>query len=278
MAELKEKIEKATNFVISKAGDFQPSIGIILGTGLGPLADKIEKPKVIAYKDIPFFPVPTVAGHRGRLVLGVIGGKKVVAMQGRFHYYEGYSAQDITFPIRVMKGLGISILIESNAAGGLNPQFTRGDLMIITDHINLMGINPLIGPNDDTLGPRFPDMSNPYDRELVRLTEEIALKEKIKVQKGVYVGVTGPNLETAAEYRFFRAAGADAIGMSTVPEVIVAVHSGLKVLGISCITDMCLPDALEPVNIEEILKAAAGAEPRLTHLVSKVIENLNIKE
>jgi len=274
MAELKEKIEKATNFVISKVGNFQPQIGIILGTGLGTLADKIEEPMIIAYEDIPFFPVPTVAWHTGQLVFGRISGKKVVAMQGRFHYYEGYSAQEITFPLRVMKRLGANILIESNAAGGLNPQFVPGDLMIITDHINLMGINPLIGPNDETLGPRFPDMSNPYDRELVKLTEQVAIEEKIKIQRGVYVAVAGPNLETAAEYRFFRLIGADAIGMSTVPEVIVAIHSGMKVLGITCITDRCLPDALTPANIEEILKIASEAEPILTRLVSKVIEKI----
>jgi len=274
MAELKEKIEKATNFVISKVGNFQPQIGIILGTGLGTLADKIEEPMIIAYEDIPFFPVPTVAWHTGQLVFGRISRKKVVAMQGRFHYYEGYSAQEITFPLRVMKRLGANILIESNAAGGLNPQFVPGDLMIITDHINLMGINPLIGPNDETLGPRFPDMSNPYDRELVKLTEQVAIEEKIKIQRGVYVAVAGPNLETAAEYRFFRLIGADAIGMSTVPEVIVAIHSGMKVLGITCITDRCLPDALTPANIEEILKIASEAEPILTRLVSKVIEKI----
>lgn len=274
MADLKEKIEKATNFVISKIGDFQPQIGIILGTGLGPLADRIEARQDIAYKDIPFFPVPTVEWHAGQLVFGTIGGKKVVAMQGRFHYYEGYSSEEITLPIRIMKKLGATILVESNAAGGMNPQFKQGDLMIITDHINFTGMNPLIGPNDDTLGPRFPDMCNAYDKELIRLTEEVAREEKIKICKGVYIGVTGPNLETAAEYRFFRTIGADAVGMSTVPEVIIAIHSGLKVLGISCITDMCLSDALKPANIEEILKVAGASEPVLTQLVAKVIERI----
>jgi len=274
MAELKEKIEKATNFVIEKVGDIKPEIGIILGTGLGPLADRIEERQIVSYSEIPFFPVPTVKWHTGQLVFGKIGGKKVVAMQGRFHYYEGWSEEEITLPIRIMKKLGATILIESNAAGGLNPQYIPGDLMIITDHINLMGRNPLIGPNDDTLGPRFPDMANVYDKELVKLTEEVAREEKIKIYKGVYAGVTGPNLETAAEYRFFRLIGADAIGMSTVPEVIVAIHSGLKVLGISCITDRCLPDALTPANIEEILKVAAAAEPVLTNLVAKIIEKI----
>lgn len=274
MAELKEKVEKATNFVTEKIGDFDPEIGVILGTGLGALAQKIEEPQNIPYKEVPFFPVPTVEWHAGQFVFGKIGGKKIVAMQGRFHYYEGWSSEEITLPIRVMRRLGAKILIESNAAGGLNPQFIPGDLMIITDHINLMGINPLIGPNDDTLGPRFPDMSNVYDKELVKLTEEVAREEKIKIYKGVYVGVTGPNLETAAEYRFFRAIGADAIGMSTVPEVIVAIHSGFKVLGITCITDRCLPDALQPANIEEIIRVASTSEPVLTNLVAKVIEKI----
>ena len=274
MSDLKEKIEKAANFVIEKVGDIQPQIGIILGTGLGPLADRIEERVSIPYGDIPFFPVSTVPGHIGQFVFGKIGGKKVIAMQGRFHYYEGYSSEEITLPIRVIKRLGATILIESNAAGGMNPQFAPGDLMIIADHINFMGINPLIGPNDEALGPRFPDMSNVYDEGLVKLTEGVAREEKIKIYKGVYIGVTGPNLETAAEYRFFRATGADAVGMSTVPEVIVAIHCGLKVLGISCITDRCLPDALMPANIDEILKVAAAAEPVLTQLVAKVIEKI----
>ena len=274
MADLKEKIEKATNFVIEKVGNIQPRIGIILGTGLGPLADCIEERKVVAYKDIPFFPVPTIEWHKGELVFGKIGGKEIVAMEGRFHYYEGWTSEEITLPVRVIKKLGATILIESNAAGGMNPQFNPGDLMIITDHINFTGINPLIGPNDEVLGPRFPDMSNVYDKELIKITDEVAGEEKIKICKGVYIGVTGPNLETAAEYRFFRTIGADAVGMSTVPEVIVAVHCGLKVLGISCITDRCLPDALMPANIEEILKVAGAAEPILTRLVAKVIEKI----
>lgn len=273
--ELRKMIEKATNFVISKVGNFKPQIGIILGTGLGALAKQIEEKQVIDYKDIPHFPVSTVESHEGQLVFGKIGGKKVVAMQGRFHYYEGYTIQEVAFPIRVMKFLGAKILIESNAAGGMNPQFSPGDLMIISDHINLMGVNPLIGPNDDNLGQRYPDMSNTYDKGLIKLTEEVALEEKIKVHKGVYVGITGPNLETAAEYRFFRMTGADVIGMSTVPEVIVAIHSGLKVLGVTCITDRCLPDALAPANIREILKVAAAAEPILTRLVFKVIEKID---
>lgn len=276
MSELREKLKKATKFVSERVGNFEPQIGIILGTGLGALAKRIEDRKNIPYQEIPFFPVSTVESHESQLVFGKIGKKRVVAMQGRFHYYEGYSSEEITFPIRVMKALGAKILIESNAAGGLDPQFAPGDLMIISDHINLMGMNPLIGPNDDSLGPRFPDMSNPYDKDLIKLTEEIAIEEKIRVHKGVYVGITGPNLETAAEYRFFRQIGADAIGMSTVPEVIVAIHSSMKVLGITCVTDRCLPDALVPANIAEILKVASAAEPILTRLVFRVIEKIKI--
>jgi len=274
MESLKDKISKATAFIVEKIGDFKPQIGIILGTGLGSLADKIEERVAIPYGDIPFFPVSTVTGHVGQLVFGKILGKKIVAMQGRFHYYEGYSSEDITLPIRVMKNMGASVLIESNAAGGLNPQYNPGELVIIADHINMMGLNPLIGQNDDDLGPRFPDMSNVYDRDLLKLTEDVARDEKIRIFKGVYVGVTGPNLETAAEYRFFRQIGADMVGMSTVPEVIVAIHCGLKVLGISCVTDKCLPDALVPANIDEILRYAANAEPILTRLVTKVIEKI----
>ena len=275
MRELRKRVEKAADF-IRKRVDFSPEIAIILGTGLGALADQVEDSVAIEYSRIPFFPRPTMAGHPGQLVLGTIADKRVVAMQGRAHYYEGYSLDQVTFPVRVMRWLGAKVLIVSNAAGGMNPQFDLGDLMIIIDHINLTGVNPLIGPNDERLGPRFPDMSEPYDRELIRLIEEVARQEELKVQKGIYVWVTGPNLETAAEYRFLRTIGADVVGMSTVPEVIVAKHAGLRVLGISCITDKCLPDALEPANIEAILKVAAEAEPKLTGLILKTIEKIEL--
>ena len=275
MRELRKRIGKAADF-IRKRVDFSPEIAIILGTGLGALADQVEDSVAIEHSRIPFFPRPTMAGHPGQLVLGTIADKRVVAMQGRAHYYEGYSLDQVTFPVRVMRWLGAKVLIVSNAAGGMNPQFNHGDLMIIVDHINLTGLNPLIGPNDERLGPRFPDMSEPYDRELIRLIEEVARQEELKVQKGIYVGVTGPNLETAAEYRFLRMIGADVVGMSTVPEVIVAKHAGLRVLGISCITDKCLPDALEPANIEAILKVAAEAEPKLTGLILKTIEKIEL--
>lgn len=273
MTELRAQIEEATAYLQTQT-KIQPQIGIVLGTGLGALAEEIEKEAVVSYREIPHFALSTVESHVGRLIFGTLGGKRVVAMQGRFHYYEGYSMQQITFPVRVMKQLGAHTLLVSNAAGGLNPLYRAGDLMIIVDHINLLGDNPLIGPNDDTLGPRFPDMSEPYTRTLIDLAEQVALEEKIRVHKGVYVALTGPNLETRAEYRFLRLIGADVVGMSTVPEVIVAVHSGMKVLGFSVITDMCLPDALKPVVIEEILKIAAEAEPKLTRLMARVVEKM----
>lgn len=273
MEDLKAKIEEAGGFLSGKT-KIRPQVGIILGTGLGKLAEEIETESVISYADIPHFPLSTVEGHAGRLIFGKIAAKPVMAMQGRFHYYEGYSMQQITFPVRIMKYLGANMLLVSNACGGMNPLYTPGDIMIISDHINLLGDNPLIGCNDDSLGPRFPDMSEPYTKELIKLAEKIALEEKIKVQKGVYVAVSGPNLETRAEYRFLRAIGADVVGMSTIPEVIVAVHSSMKVLGLSVVTDACLPDALKPVNIQEILKVAAEAEPKLTLLMRKVIERM----
>ncbi len=273
MLELKQKIDETAK-AIRKRIDVKPAIGIILGTGLGELVKEIRSKKNIPYDELPNFPISTVPSHENRLVFGKIGAHVVVAMQGRFHYYEGYSMQEVTFPVRVMKALGIKTLIVSNASGGMNPDFRAGDLMIITDHINLMGDNPLIGPNDDALGPRFPDMIEPYDRKLISLVEHVALEEKIPVKRGVYVAVAGPNLETRAEYRFLRFTGADAVGMSTVPEVIVAVHAGLRVLGISCITDECLPDALKPANIETILKVAAEAEPKLSRLISKTVKSM----
>jgi purine-nucleoside phosphorylase len=253
-----------------------PSIGIILGTGLGALAEDISKETVIPYEKIKHFPVSTVESHAGRLLFGKLGGKDVVAMQGRFHYYEGYDLKQVTFPVRVMKELGVKTLIVSNAAGGLNPQYEIGDLVLITDHINLQGVNPLTGPNDNSLGTRFPDMCNTYDKDLQNLAIATALENKIPMQKGVYVGVTGPNLETAAEYRFMRIIGADLVGMSTVPEVIVARHQGTKVLGFSFVTDMGLPDAIEPTSHEKIVAAAAKGEPKMTLLVKKVVERMSI--
>jgi purine-nucleoside phosphorylase len=251
-----------------------PRVGIILGTGLGGLAKEIQQDLVVDYADIPHFPLSTVESHHGKLIFGTLGNKQVVAMQGRFHYYEGYTMQQVTFPVRVMKFLGVHTLLISNAAGGMNPQFTRGSLMIITDHINLLGDNPLIGPNDDTLGPRFPDMSEPYSKKLIGLADQVALDLKMRVERGVFVAVPGPNLETRAEYRFLRFIGADAVGMSTVPEDIVAVHMGLKVLGISIITDECFPDSLQPANVEEIIAVAMKTEPKLTALMKGVVERV----
>lgn len=273
MEELRNQIEDAKNF-ISAQRKFVPEIAIILGTGLGALADEIKEKTVIPYEKIPHFPVSTVTGHAGELALGKIGGKNVAAMDGRFHRYEGYTLAQVTFPVRVMKSLGAEVLIVSNACGGMNPQYRTGDIMIISDHINLIGDNPLIGPNDPKLGPRFPDMSEPYDKKFIELAEEIGREEKIKVQRGVYVGVTGPNLETAAEYRFLRLIGADVVGMSTVPEVIVAVHCGLKILGLSIVTDICFPDNLKAADISEIIRIANEAEPKLTKIVSKVISKI----
>lgn len=252
----------------------RPRVGIILGTGLGGLAVEIEKEIEIPYPSLPHFATSTVESHAGKLLFGQLGGKSVVAMQGRFHFYEGYTMQQITFPVRVMKFLGVETLLVSNACGGMNPQYRAGDLMIMEDHINLLGDNPLRGPNEDNLGPRFPDMSEPYSQRLIALAEQIALEEKIRIQKGVYVAVMGPNLETKAEYRFLRWIGADVVGMSTVPEVIVAVHMGLPVLGISIVTDECFPDALEPVDIPKIIRVAGEAEPKMTRILKKVVERL----
>ena len=252
-------------------------IGLILGTGLGRLADEIEVEHALDYDAIPHFPVSTVESHHGRLLVGPLGGVPVVAMQGRFHLYEGYTAQEVTFPVRVLRALGVETLLISNAAGGMHPLFRRGDLMLLTDHINLQGANPLTGPNADEWGPRFPDMSEPYDRALRDVAERAALARAIKLQQGVYVAVVGPNLETPAEYRFLRGIGADAVGMSTVPEVIVARHMGMRCLAISVITDECFPDALEPVSIADVLAAAAEAEPKLTALLHAVVEEIGTK-
>jgi purine-nucleoside phosphorylase len=276
MPDLYEQIQAAKQAIV-KRWLAKPKAGIILGTGLGGLTEDIEAEATFAYEEIPYFPHSTVKSHAGRLVCGRLAGQTVVAMEGRFHYYEGYSLQQITLPVRVMKALGCEVLVVSNACGGMNPQFGKGDLMIIEDHINLMGDNPLIGKNDDRLGPRFPDMCRPYDPELIALTARLALAEKIVCHKGVFVAVTGPNLETRAEYRFLRGIGADVVGMSTVPEVIVGVHCGLRNLGLSVITDMCLPDALEPVVLEDILATAAIAEKKLRVLVRRVVGELPLE-
>jgi len=268
-----EKVRESAAFIRSYSTD-EPAVGIVLGTGLGSLVNSIEDPVRIAYELIPHFPVCTLDNHAGELVLGTLAGTRVVALSGRFHFYEGFSLQEVTFPIRVAKALGIHTLVISNAAGGLNPQFRSGDLMLIADHINMIGDNPLIGPNDDTLGPRFPDMCEPYSLDLLELAETKALEMGIKTQRGVYLACSGPCLETRAEYRFMRLIGADAVGMSTVPEVIVAVHAGLRVLGFSAITDECFPDALEPVNIEKIIATAGEVEPRITRLVTAILHDL----
>jgi purine-nucleoside phosphorylase len=272
--DLKAKVTKSVEFINQKS-KIKPKIAIILGTGLGRLAEDIQEKEIIPYSEIPNFPVSTVESHSGNLVLGKLGNKEVVAMQGRFHYYEGYSLKEVTFPVRVMKKLGADIIIISNAAGGMNRFFKRGDLMLITDHINLFGDNPLIGPNDEELGPRFPDMSEAYSQKLIELAKKIALKEKIRLQEGVYAGLTGPTLETPAEYRFLINISADAVGMSTVPEVIVANHMGMKVLGISCITDLAIDGVAVKTSVEEILKAASDAEPIMTKLIEKVIKKID---
>lgn len=269
-----DHVQEATRAVRARWSG-TPAVGIVLGTGLGALADEIEAEATLAYPEIPHFPRSTVESHKGQLVCGTLAGRGVVAMEGRFHLYEGYSAAQVTFPIRVMKELGIRYLIVSNACGGLNPLYRKGDVMVIEDHINLLGHNPLIGPNDDRLGPRFPDMIEPYDRALQDLAMEVALDEKIAARRGVYVAVTGPNLETRAEYRFLRAIGADVVGMSTIPEVIVAVHCGLRTLGFSIVTDMCLADALKPVSIDEIIAVAGAAEVKLRTIVRRVLERLD---
>ena len=251
-----------------------PVAGIILGTGLGGLAREIDVAATVEYADIPGFPLSTVESHAGRLLCGALGGKPVVAMQGRFHRYEGYSLQQVTFPVRVLRALGAETLIVSNACGGMREEWAPGDLMLIADHINLLGDNPLVGPNDDRLGPRFPDMSAPYDAELRSLARDVAAAQGTVLREGVYVAVTGPNLETRAEYRMLRGIGADVVGMSTVPEVIVAVHGGMRVLGLSIITDQCIPETLEPAELATIIATAARAEPRLAALVRGVMERL----
>lgn len=268
-----EKIEEAAAFLRGKWSG-RPSIGIILGTGLGGVEADIQKELVVPYPELPHFLESTAPSHTGQLLCGKLSGKTVMAMEGRFHAYEGYSLQQITFPVRVMKAMGCEYLIVSNACGGMNPQYDKGDIMLLDDHINLLGDNPLIGKNDDRLGPRFPDMCFAYDRELLEVAERVALAEGIRAHKGVYAAVLGPNLETRAEYRMLRAVGADVVGMSTVPEVIVGVHCGLRCFGISVITDMCLADALQPVSLEEILAAAKEAEEPLRRFIRKFVAAL----
>ncbi|MEX1136272.1 MAG: purine-nucleoside phosphorylase, partial [Balneolales bacterium] len=273
VGESRIKRKKALDY-IQKKTSCRPEYLIILGTGLGRLADQIDVEVSISYADIPYFPTSTVESHAGRLLFGKLGGKNIVAMQGRFHYYEGYSMQQIAFPVRVLKTNGANTLLVSNACGGVNPNYRRGDIMCIVDHINLLGDNPLLGPNDEELGARFPDMSEPYSADLIRHAEEVALENGIRMHEGVYASVPGPMLETRAEYRYLRYIGSDVVGMSTIPEVISAVHMNMKVLGISVITDECFPDALEKVNIKDILEAADLAEPKMTKVMTNVLERL----
>lgn len=274
VADLHQRVQQAIESVRARSA-LVPDIAIILGTGLGGLAKEIEVETSIPYQEIPGFPLSTVESHAGRLLLGRLRGKAVVAMQGRLHRYEGYSLQEVTFPVRVMRALGARVLVVTNVSGGMHPFWPAGDVVLIADHINLLGDNPLIGRNDERLGPRFPDMSDPYDAGIRALARQIALDQGVALREGVYVAVPGPNLETRAEYRMLRTIGADIVGMSTVPEVIVAIHGGMKVAGFSIITDQCLPDALEPVAIETILAIAARAEPGLTRLVAALVERLD---
>lgn len=269
-----ERIEQAAVVVRSRL-ETAPQVALILGTGLGGLAEKIESQDVIDYRDIPGFPLSTVESHAGRLIAGTLSGKPVLAMQGRFHRYEGYSLRQATFPVRVLKHLGAHTLIVSNACGGMRPDWHAGDLMLMADHINLLGDNPLVGPNDDRLGPRFPECSALYDEGLRKVARAIATEQGITLREGVYAAVAGPNLETRAEYRMLRALGADVVGMSTVPEVLVAAHGNMRVLGLSLITDMCLPESLEPASLERILAVARDSEPELTALVTKLVDRLS---
>ncbi|MGV3508071.1 MAG: purine-nucleoside phosphorylase [Sphingobacteriaceae bacterium] len=269
-----QNIYNTTEYIKKRIGDFEPEIGIILGTGLGALVNEIEIQHKLMYSNIPDFPISTLEFHSGRLIFGILEGRKVVAMQGRLHYYEGYDMRQITFPVRVMKMLGITKIFVSNASGSLNPDYKTGDLMIIEDHINLHHDNPLRGRNYDDLGPRFPDMSQPYNREMVKKGMEIAIKNNISCHKGVYVSVPGPNLETKAEYRYLRIIGGDAVGMSTVPEVIVANHMGLPVFAISVLTDEGFLEVLEPTSVEDIIKVAEAAEPKMTIILKELIASL----
>jgi purine-nucleoside phosphorylase len=266
-----ESIQHTTAYIKSRIGDFEPEAGIILGTGLGGLVNEIVVEKQLMYSNIPDFPISTLEFHSGKLIFGTLNGVKVVAMQGRLHYYEGYTMKQITFPVRVLKMLGIKRLFVSNASGSLNPGFKKGALMVIADHINLQGDNPLLGRNEEELGPRFPDMSQPYQRSLIDRALQIAKANNITCHKGVYVAVTGPTLETKAEYNYLRIIGGDAVGMSTVPEVIVACHMGLPVFAISVLTDEGFPEVLQPVSLEEILEVAREAEPKMTMILKELI-------
>jgi purine-nucleoside phosphorylase len=274
MLDLFDKINESVAFIREQWSGV-PKAGIILGTGLGPLVEKIDVEASIDYGDIPNFPKSTALSHKGRLVCGKLNGLPVVAMEGRLHMYEGYPLKEITLPIRVMKALGADLLVCSNAVGGLNPYYRKGDIMVIDDQINLMGDNPLIGINDDRLGPRFPDMCEPYSQELIERALRIARANDIVAHKGVLVAVSGPNLETRAEYRFLRTIGADVVGMSTIPEVIVAVHAGLRVVGFSVVTDLCFPDALEPADVNEIVRVANETEPKLAKLLLDLLAEEN---
>ncbi len=270
---LRARIDAASGAVRARFAP-TPEVAIILGTGLGGLAEEIDVAAAFDYADLPAFPLSTVESHAGRLLCGTLGGKTVVAMQGRFHRYEGYSLQEVSFPVRVLRALGARALIVANACGGMHPLWSPGDLMLIADHINLLGDNPLVGAHDESFGSRFPDMSEPYDPALRAAARAVAAEQGTVLREGVYVAVPGPNLETRAEYRMLRSFGADVVGMSTVPEVIVAVQGGMRVLGLSIITDQCLPDALEPASVERIIATAKLAEPRLTALVRGVVERL----
>jgi purine-nucleoside phosphorylase len=268
-----EQLNETVQYIKNRI-DFQPEFGIVLGTGLGALVNEIQIIGTIPYKDIPNFPVSTVKGHEGKLIFGKLGGKNVVAMQGRFHYYEGYTMKEVTFPIRVMKLLGIKLLILSNAAGGVNPNYEIGDLMIIRDHINLMGNNPLIGKNDTGLGPRFPDMSDAYDKNIIRHATRIARIHNIHFQVGVYAAVTGPTFETPSEYKYIRILGADAVGMSTVPETIVARHMELPVFAVSVISDLGVEGKIVEISHDDVIDAASMVEPKMTLVIKEMIENM----
>ncbi len=269
-----QNIQETVQYIRQKTNNFEPELGIVLGTGLGGLVTDIQVEFSLMYSNIPNFPISTLEFHSGKLIFGTLNGKKVVAMQGRLHYYEGYSMQQITFPIRVMKSLGIQWLFVSNAAGSLNPAFKKGDLMVINDHINLQPESPLRGRNDGQMGPRFPDMSAPYNKKLINAALEIAEANQITCHQGVYVSVTGPNLETKAEYKYLRIIGGDAVGMSTVPEVIVANHMSIPVFAISVLTDEGFPEDLQPTSVEDIIETAKNAEPKMTHILSQLISAL----
>lgn len=267
------KIKETAKFLSDKVnGEYE--IGIILGTGLGNLANEIEAEFTFPYEEIPNFPVSTVEGHSGQLIFGTLGGKKVVALKGRFHYYEGYSMNEVVFPVRVMKFLGMKRLFVSNASGGVNPDFEIGEIMIINDHINMFGDNPLMGPNLDELGPRFPDMSEPYDKEMIAKAKEIASANNIKVAEGVYTGLSGPTLETPAEYKYVRIIGSDAVGMSTVPEVIAARHMGIPCFGFSIVTDLGVPGKIIEMTHEIVQQVAQKAEPKMTLIIKELIKTL----